>query len=258
MAEDRAVFDKAVKVIGGHKAQITIASELLQQVAEKGEVTIAQLSAVKAGKAMIEKQMGKIEQVSDSLLGNEFYSEAALSEVTKYLLDRSNLCEMVSTIIDQFNGEKKAETTILDTSGIGAALSESLANINIRQPLNASDLPSFNGDPAEFVPFIEAFDFLVNTDGIPDAMKAMYLKRCIKERGSDGRPSAAYNLIKHITPNAQNYKLMRDKLEKRFQLSYLNRATYLGNLRNLSTWRPCNTGTEVRKLYDYVTENVDL
>ena len=51
---------------------------------------------------------------------------------------------------------------------------------------------------------------------------------------------------------------MRDKLEKRFQLSYLNRATYLGNLRKLSTWRPCNTGTEVRKLYDYVTENVDL
>ena len=46
MAEDRAAFDKAVKVIGGHKAQITIASELLQQVAEKGEVTIAQLSAV--------------------------------------------------------------------------------------------------------------------------------------------------------------------------------------------------------------------
>ena len=55
MAEDRAAFDKAVKVIGGHKAQITIASELLQQVAEKGEVTIAEISAVKASKVMIEK-----------------------------------------------------------------------------------------------------------------------------------------------------------------------------------------------------------
>ena len=78
MAEDRAAFDKAVKIMGGHKAQITIASEPLQQVAEKGEVTIAEISAVKAAKTMIEKQMAKIEQVSDSLLGNEFYSEAAL------------------------------------------------------------------------------------------------------------------------------------------------------------------------------------
>ena len=39
MAEERAVFEKAVKVIGGHKAQITIASDMLQQVVERGGVT---------------------------------------------------------------------------------------------------------------------------------------------------------------------------------------------------------------------------
>ena len=173
MAEDRAVFEKAVKVIGGNKAQITIASEKLQEVAEKGEITVEEMSAVKAAKAMVEKQMQKIEAQSDALLGNDFYNEAILREVTNYLLDRANLCEMVSTIINKFPGANNTQNTTLDTSGIGAALSESLANLSIRQPLNASDLPSFNGDPSEFVPFIEAFDFLVNTDGIPDAMKAM-------------------------------------------------------------------------------------
>ena len=214
MAEERAVFEKAVKVIGGHKAQITIASDRLQQVVERGEVTVEEISAVKAAKTMVEKQMQKIEAQSDALLGNEHYNEAALREVTNYLLDRANLCEMVSTIINKFPGGNNTQNATLDTSGLGAALSESLANLSIRQPLHASDLPSFNGDPSEFVPFIEAFDFLVNTDGIPDAMKAMYLKRCIKERGVDGRPNPAHDLVKHITPNAQNYKLMRDKLEK--------------------------------------------
>ena len=91
MAEERAVFEKAVKVIGGHKAQITIASDRLQQVVERGEVTVEEISAVKAAKTMVEKQMQKIEAQSDALLGNDHYNEAALREVTNYLLDRANL-----------------------------------------------------------------------------------------------------------------------------------------------------------------------
>ena len=254
MAEDRVAFDKAVKVIGGHKAQITIAAEKLQQVAQKGEIAVGELSAVKAAKVMVEKQVGKIELVSDNLLGNEFYTEKALQDLTVYLLKVGDLCEMVSTIINKSGGGSKGDATVLDTSG----LENALANINIRQPLSASDLPSFNGNPSEYVPFIESFDFLVNVEGIPDAMKAMYLKRCIKERGPDGKPNSAYDLLKHITPTGDSYQLMRDKLEKRFKLTYLNKAEYLSNLRKLSSWKPCISGTEVRKLLDYITENIDL
>ena len=127
MAEDRVAFDKAVKVIGGHKAQITIAAEKLQQVAQKGEIAVGELSAVKAAKVMVEKQVGKIEMQSDNLLGNEFYTEKALQDLTVYLLKVGDLCEMVSAIIDKTGGSK-GDATVLDTSG----LENALANINIR------------------------------------------------------------------------------------------------------------------------------
>ena len=262
MAEAAAALEEyalAVKVIGGHKSQITRASVVLQKVVDEGMVEASDVSKVKSSKTMVENQMKKIELRSDSVLGNANYTEEVLGELTDYLLDKGNLCEAVSTILDECTGVKKGETTILDTSGIGAALSESLMNIQIRQPLTASELPSFNGEAAEYVPFIEAFNFLVHeNDAISDSMKATYLKRCIKEKGPDGKPNSAYDLLKHIIPTIANYKLMREKLEKRFNLGYLNRVTYLSNLRKITTWKPCQTGPEVRKLYDYVTENLDL
>ena len=167
MAEDRLAFDKAVKVIGGHKAQITVAAEKLQLVAQNGEIAAGELSAVKAAKVMVEKQVAKIETQSDNLLGNEFYNEKALQDLTVYLLKVGDLCETVSAIINKTGGSK-GDATVLDTSG----LENALANINIRQPLSASDLPSFNGNPSEYVPFIESFDFLVNVEGIPDAWRS--------------------------------------------------------------------------------------
>ena len=255
---DRAAVKKAVRVIGGLKSQLTVAAVNLEKVVERGRVEPEDTSTVKASVKMVKKMMEKIETQIDDLLGNEFFQQAELDALTQYLLDSENLVEKVSDILDVSTVVKKSDTTILDTSGIGTAISEGLSNLNIRQPLNTSDLPLFNGEASEFIPFIEAFDFLVNVEGIPDSMKAMYLKRCIREKGPDGKPNSAYDLLKHITPSAENYKLMREKLEKRFKLSYLNRATYLGKLRKISTWKPCNSASEIRKLYDHVTENVDL
>ena len=256
----------AVKRVGGHKSQITRASVTLDKVVEAGTVVEDDVSAVKAAKNMVEKQMLKIEAVSDELLGNEHFSQEALDELTDYLLDKGNLCEKVSTILDEFAGTKKGEgwggqdtTTVLDTTAIGTALSDSLMQLQVRNPISTSDLPPFNGECTEYVPFIEAFDFMVHSnDSIPDSMKATYLKRCITPKGPDGKPNSAYNLIKHIIPTADNYKLMREKLDNRFKVGYLNRVTYLTNLRNLNSWKPCHNGTEMRKLYDYISENLDL
>ena len=51
---------------------------------------------------------------------------------------------------------------------------------------------------------------------------------------------------------------MRERLDKRFNLGYKSRALYISNLRKLTTWKPCHSATEVRKLLDYITENLEL
>ena len=251
---------KAIKVIGGHKAQITRASVCLDKVVHDGTVAPGDVATVKAAKSMVEKQMAKIESQVDDLLGNDNFSEASLTEITDYLLARGNLCERVGSILDEVTSTSKiGDTTVLDASGIGNALSESLREVQLRQPLNSADLPVFNGEISEFIPFYETFNFLVHeNEAYPDSMKATYLKRCIPEKCSNGKQNPAYDLLKHIVPTNNNYKLMREKLEGRFKLGYVNRATYLSNLRKLGTWRSCTTGLEVRKLYDYITENLDL
>ena len=180
---DRAAVRKAGRVIGGLKSQLTVAAVTLEKVIEAGKVESGDVSTVKASVKMVKKMMDKIETQIDDLLGNEFFQQGELDTLTQYLLDSENLVEKVSNILDDSTAGKKSDTTILDTSGIGTAICEGLSNLNIRQPLNTSDLPLFNGEASEFIPFIEAFDFLVNVEGIPDSMKAMYLKRCIRKRG---------------------------------------------------------------------------
>ena len=224
-------YAKAVRVIGGHKSQITRAALTLEKVVTTGTVGPEDVSKVKSAKSMVEKQMAKVEAVIDDLLGNENFTEDVLNELTDYLLDRGNLCEQVGSVLDEQSAPKKADTTVLDTSAIGEALSESLMALQVRQPYVQSDLPTFNGENAEFLPFIETFDFMIHSnDSIPDGMKATYLKRCIKEKGPDGKPSSAHELLKHVVPTSTNYHLMREKLKERFKLGYLNRASYITKL----------------------------
>ena len=89
-------------------------------------------------------------------------------------------------------------------------------------------------------------------------MKAQYLKRCLPEKTLDGKPNSAYQLVRLLVPNSDNYALMRAKLEERFKVNYVNKVTYLTNLRKLNSWKMCNSGSELRKLFDYVTENLQL
>ena len=111
---------------------------------------------------------------------------------------------------------------------MGDAISASLSKLNVRQPISNSDLPKFYGDAAEYVPFIECFNYLIEEDdSIPDAMKAQYLKRCLPEKTLDGKPNSAYQLVRLLVPNSDNYALMRAKLEERFKVNYVNKVTYL-------------------------------
>ena len=257
-AEDKAAHAKAVKVIGGHKAQITRAMVTVDKVLAKGSVLAGEVTTVKSAKLMIEKQVQKIESQIDALLGNDNFAEEELNGLTDYILDKGNILEQVSLLLDyKADPEEsvKAETSLLDVTN---AISESMLQVQSRQ-ISQSDLPTFNGEDAEYLPFMEAFDYLVDgNENIPDAMKANHLKKCILEKGPKGQQSTAYDLVKHISPKGENYKLMRERLDKRFKLGYKSRALYISNLRKLTTWKPCHSATEVRKLLDYITENLEL
>ena len=78
------------------------------------------------------------------------------------------------------------------------------------------------------------------------------------ENTLDGKPNCANQLVRLIVPKGENYALMRAKLDERFKVGYINKVTYLTNLRKLNAWKMCNSGSELRKLSDYVTENLEL
>ena len=252
MAEDKAVYDKAVKVIGGHKAQITRARVTLDRVVAEGSVAANDLSTVKSAKTMVDKQSAKIQDQIDNLLGNEHFKDDTLDTLTDYLLDTGNLVEKVNSIINA-DSVKSVDTSVLDMSGIGEALSESLIQAHIKQPLPPIEIPQFNGQHSEFTPFWESFDYLVhNNENYPEVIKATYLQRAMKPN------TPAYDLLKHFSPTATNYKLMREKLEKRYKLGYLTKSIYINNLKKVSTWKPCTTSSDLRKLLDYINENLEL
>ena len=259
MAEDQAAVTKAIKVIGGHKSQITRAMVTIDRVLQAGNIAENDRATVKSAKLLVEKQVSKIEAQIDDLLGNDHFSEDDLNNLTDYILDKGNMLQRVDELLEVKPAEVfKADTSLLDVTSLGNALSESLIQVQARN-LSQADLPTFNGEEAEFIPFMEAFNFLVHdNDNLPEGMKAHHLKRCMTEKGPSGRPNSAHDLLKHISPTADNYLLMREKLEKRFKLGYTSRAVYINKLRNLNTWKPCHSATELRRLQDYVTENLEL
>ena len=67
--EERAAHAKAIKVIGGHKAQITRAMVVLSKAVADGSIPENDLPTIKSAKSMVEKQIQKIESQVDSLLG---------------------------------------------------------------------------------------------------------------------------------------------------------------------------------------------
>ena len=253
MADDQTLLTKANKVIGGHKAQITRARVTLDKVLAAGSIVPNDIAVVKSAKTMVEKQSAKIQDQVDDLLPNELFTEDSLNAITDYLLDAGNVLERVSALLEEGFVAKKVDSSVLDVSSIGEALSESLIQAHIKQPLPPIEIPQFNGQISEFTTFWESFTYLVHdNDHYPDVIKATYLQRAMRV----GTP--AYDLLKHFSPTAANYHIMREKLEKRYKLGYLTKSLYISNLKQLSTWKPCNTSADLRKLLDYINENLEL
>ena len=238
--KDRADYQAALRSTNGHKLQIGRASIALEGAVAVNE--IENLDLVQTSLTLFEDQLKKIETILDREAGNPACPEYFILDLTNYVLEKGTVASKVKKLIKL--NEKPAEvpkTPALDVSGIGDAISASLNKLNFRQPISNSDLPKFYGDAAEYVPFIECFNYLIeNDESIPDAMKAQYLKRCLPEKTLKGEPNSAYQIVRLLVPNAENYALMRAKLEERFKVNYVNKVTYLTNLRKLNTWKMCN------------------
>ena len=97
---DEADYTKAVKVIGGHKSQITRAIGTLQKVVTDQSVLPADLNKVKAAKRMVENQVAKIEAQIDDLLGNEHFPQTELDSLTDYILQQGDVLEAVATLLE--------------------------------------------------------------------------------------------------------------------------------------------------------------
>ena len=97
---DRTAYRKAIRVIGGLKSQLTVASGTLEKVVRDRKVEPDDVSNVKAAVKMFNKMLAKIESQVDDLLGNENLQKEELDQITQYQLDAENLVEKVSTILD--------------------------------------------------------------------------------------------------------------------------------------------------------------
>ena len=270
-AVEKFAHTAGMKSIAGHKLQINKASTLLEECVTANEIHPDNIEIVETYLCMVETQLGKIERIFDGLVSNSNTTEDFSNDLTGFILDKGTLCRKIKKLLNITKSnidpiqppilppQNPSGPLKLDTSGLGEALKASLSELNINKQLSVKDLPYFNGEPSEFLPFWESFNFLVHQDNkIPEVLKSTYLKKCIKEKGPDGKPNPAFELLKHIPPISENYNLMREKLEDRFKLKYQNKVIYISNLRQLSTWKPCNTGPELRKLYDHINQNMDL
>ena len=180
--EDRQAYKTALRSSNGHKLQIGRVSKTIEDCIINNRIEDRDL--VETSLKLFETQISKIETILDNEAGNPACPQDFLIDLTNFVIHHATMATKVKKLLkagDQPVGEQKSPIT-LDTSGIGDAISASLNALNLKSPISNSDLPKFYGDPSEYVPFSECFDYLVhNDDSIPDALKAQYLKKCLPE-----------------------------------------------------------------------------
>ena len=173
------------------------------------QIDIGNLNIITATLKLLEGQVAKIENILDNEGGNPACPVDFILDLTNFVVEKGALATKINSLI------KLKEQPVTppvpnpstpigpnpDIVGLGDAISASLNKLNVRQPISNSDLPKFYGDAAEYVPFIECFNYLIEEDdSIPDAMKAQYLKRCLPEKILDGKPNTAYQFVRLLVP----------------------------------------------------------
>lgn len=109
-------------------------------------------------------------------------------------------------------------------------------------------LPEFSGKPTEWRNFIGLFNKIVHSNGqLNNSIKMQYLKTSLK--------GDAANLVSHVSPSEDNYKICYDILT----LRYDNKRELLGNLFDSilnARKHKSENSVDLRKLHDTANESI--
>ena len=169
--QDRAAYKAALRSTNGHKLQANRALEILEQCIVNNQ--IENIDLVKTSLKLLETQISKIEGILDNEAGNPACPQDFILDLTNFVLGKGTIASKITNLLKKKEPAKAPTGSNLDVSNITEALTASFNKLNLRQTISTSDLPKFYGDPAEYVPFVECFNYMVHDDDtIPNAMKA--------------------------------------------------------------------------------------
>lgn len=109
-------------------------------------------------------------------------------------------------------------------------------------------IPEFSGKSTEWRAYVELFDKIIhNNDAVSDAIKMQYLKTSIK--------GEAAKLVAHIAPTAENYKMCKGILDKRYNNKRELIGKHIDAILNLPKMRN-ESSDELRKIHDGANESL--
>ena len=111
--------------------------------------------------------------------------------------------------------------------------------------LQKLDLPKFDGNIFEFMPFWDYFqNSVMIEDSLSDVERFTYLKSCLQ--------GPAYDAISGLSLTSANFKTACEMLERRFGSKQLIRSAHIEELLQLPTVDDNSSHTQLRPLYDKI------
>ena len=112
-------------------------------------------------------------------------------------------------------------------------------------------LKTFSGEYSEYHLYKAVFKSLMDTDGLSEMQQACYLLDTLV------KDSEAEKLVKYINPVQPGALAeMWERLDEKYDKTPLGEAVYLQKLLDIAHWNPCNSDEELKRLHDYVHENL--
>ena len=156
--EDRTAYRTALRSTNGHKLQANRVSVSLELAITSNKIENPDL--IQTSLNLLKAQLKKIENILDNEAGNPACPEDFLNDLTNFVLEKGTIASKISNLLKvRDEPAREPKSPVLDCSGIGEAISASLNKLNLRQTISTSDLPKFYSDAAEYVPFIECFNY---------------------------------------------------------------------------------------------------
>ena len=112
-------------------------------------------------------------------------------------------------------------------------------------------LKTFSGEYSEYHLYKAVFKSLMESEGLSEMQQACYLLDTLV------KDSEAEKLVKYINP-VQSGALteMWNRLDEKYDKTPLGEAVYLAKLLDIAHWNPCSTDEDLKRLHDYVHENL--